>query len=57
MLGAGAFIALGGECLDVHVEYFREAEQDPGRHRPLVALEMVEVGRGNAELRRHRALL
>ena len=54
---AAAIPTLGGEGLHIDVERLGEAQQDAGGDRPLVALEMIEIGGGNAELTRHLALV
>ncbi len=48
---------VGRERFDIDVERFGQAQQDAGGDRPLVALEMVEVGAGDAELVGHLALV
>ena len=53
LVGAGRVAALGRECLHVDVERFGQPQQDAGGDRPLVALEMVEVGGGDADLVGH----
>ena len=57
LLGAGAVRALGGEALEVDVIGLGEPKQHLRGHRPLVALEMVQIGRRDADLGRHRALV
>src|SRR5579884_2014449 len=54
---AGAVAGFGRECLHVHIEGLGQPEQDSGGHRPLIALEMIEVGARDAELIGHLALV
>jgi len=49
--------ALGGKTLHIDVECLGKTKQDAGGHRTLVALEMVEIGSGNAKLIGHLALV
>ena len=57
LVSAGRFTAFRSEGLDVNVERFGQPQQDAGGDRALVALEVVQIGRGNAELFGHRALV
>src|SRR5687767_10817309 len=57
LLGARALPALGRKALDVDLEHLGEAQQYAGRHGTLIALQVIEIGSRNAELRRHHALL
>ena len=54
---AAALAALRREALHVDVERLGQPQQDSGGDRPLVALEMIEIGARDAELARHLALV
>ncbi len=48
-LGEEAVLVGGGEIAQIEVVGFRQPQQDLRRHRTLVALDQVDVGRRNAE--------
>ena len=54
---AAAVAAFRRKRLHVDVEAFGEPQQDAGGDRPLIALEVIEVGRRDAELVGHLALV
>ncbi len=57
LVGAGRIAAFGRERLHVHVEGLGQPQQDSGGDRPLVALEMVQVGSGDSDLVGHGGLV
>ena len=54
---AAAVAAFGRERLHVDIEALGEPQQYAGGDRPLIALEVVEIGAGDAELVGHLALV
>ena len=42
---------------EIDIEGFGEPEQDSGGHGPLVALEVIEIGGGDADLVGHGGLI
>ena len=57
LVGAGRIAAFRRERLHVDVEGFGKPKEDAGGHRPLVPLEMVEVGGRDADLVGHGRLV
>ena len=57
LVGAAAVPGFGRERLHIDVEDLGQPQQYAGGHRPLIALEMVEIGSGDAELAGHLALV
>ncbi len=54
---AAALASLGREGLHIDVEHLGKAQEHSRRHRALVALKMIEIGAGDAELIGHLALI
>ncbi len=48
-IGDEAVDVVGGEGGEIHPEGLAERDEDAGRHRTLVVLDLVEIGDGEAE--------